>query len=219
MRDFSKIILWIGLAVLLAGIGYRGYQMLSGKDVDVEVQETSAMFESVEDIPEVSEEVNSQAQVAAGEYRYMEKFSGEGDPNFDLENAAEWFYLSKHEDFEDSAVRNLAAEYINKGYEITDARIIMDKTGAGVGFGDYGFVNGFEVADPNGDVGAVCAMVYKATREEFDLFAEEFFDGESYEEKSDGDMVVLESGSFTLTYRPDDEILIYDIDLSAGSVG
>ncbi len=219
MRDFSKIILWIGLAVLLAGIGYKGYQMFISKDADVEIQETDTMFESVEEIPDVAEEVNSQETVAEEEYKYMEKFPEAGDPDFDLERADEWFYSSKPEDFEDDVIRNLAAEYINKGYGITDARIIMDKMGAGVGFGDYGFVNGFEVADPKDDFGATCAMVYKATREEFDLFAEEFFDGEEYEEKSDGNATVLKSGSYTLTYRPDDELFIYDIDLSAGSVG
>ena len=74
--------------------------------------------------------------------------------------------------------------------------------------------------DSKGGSNSCCIEVLKATREEYDLFIDEYFeDGESYEEKTEGNVITIDYACYMLTYDIDKEILIYHSDLTGEGVG
>ena len=235
MNRVTKGILWIGLALAaVIMISIPVYQKISAKNLDVKEQETSVVDETVQNMPVLETETADETTIGgaepekeketvsdkAGGYKHMEVFPDSFTPSCDYEEAEELFYSAKPEDYEDEALRELAAEYAKKGYYLTDVKLIKDTIGEGYGFGDYGFVTGFRAVDSKGGSNSCCIEVLKATREEYDLFIDDYFeDGETYEEKTDGNVITIDYNCYKLTYDIDREILIYYADLTGEGVG
>ena len=235
MNGVIKGVLWIGLAAAaVIGISIPVYQRINAKDLNLKDREASEVNETVQNTPVLDTETVDETSIdkaepeketetvsdTAGGYKYMEVFPDSFTPPCGYEEAEELFYSAKPEDYEDEALRELAAEYAKKGYYLTDAKLIKDTIGEGYGFGDYGFVTGFQAVDSKGGNNSCCIEVLKATREEYDLFIDDYFeDGETYEEKTEGDVITIDYNCYKLTYDIDREILIYYADLTGERVG
>ena len=106
------------------------------------------------------------------------------------------------------------------------------------GIGDYGFVVGFEAVDKTDGDNTESISVLKCTREEFEIFLKENFEGDETdslladikdadnklisEGKADeNDLVKVEAryGCNTITYNLDTEVLIYRTELTGEGVG
>ena len=215
----------LGIVLVLAaviGMSITGCQKAGAKDPDIkeEVKETEVKEATEEtEVKEVAEETEAVPETAGG-YKYMEVFPDSFTPPCNYQEAEKRFYSAKPDDYEDEALRDLAEEYAKKVFYLTDAKLIKDTIGEGYGFGDYGFVVGFRAEDSKDGNDSCCVEVLKATREEYDLFIDDYFeDEETYEEKTDGNVITIDYSCNKLTYDTESEILIYYADLTGERVG
>ena len=83
----------------------------------------------------------------------------------------------KPSDYKDPAIRNLAEEYKDKGYFLTDCKYEATKHGSGFGSPSYLFCNGFNAVDKNDGNNTVFIQAVKCTQAEFDWYLTQFSGG------------------------------------------
>ena len=218
---------------------------------ETEVKETTATEteakETAEDSNDVDETTTEETVDYKIDYKYMKKYpeqsSDSYDENFDLSSESSKINNAKPDDFSDPEIKKLAEEYINQGYYLTDEEFIFENFSNlynynSFGIGDYGFVVGFEAVDKTDGDNTESISVLKCTREEFEIFLKENFEGEETdslladikdadnklisEGKADeNDLVKVEAryGCNTITYNLDTEVLIYRTELTGEGVG
>ena len=218
---------------------------------ETEVKETTATEteakETAEDSNDVDETTTEETVDYKIDYKYMKKYpeqsSDSYDENFDLSSESSKINNAKPDDFSDPEIKKLAEEYINQGYYLTDEEFIFENISNlynynSFGIGDYGFVVGFEAVDKTDGDNTESISVLKCTREEFEIFLKENFEGEETdslladikdadnklisEGKADeNDLVKVEAryGCNTITYNLDTEVLIYRTELTGEGVG
>lgn len=216
-----------------------------------EVKETTATEteakETAEDSNDVDETTTEETVDYKIDYKYMKKYpkqsSDSYDENFDLSSESSKINNAKPDDFSDPEIKKLAEEYINQGYYLTDEEFIFENFSNlynynSYGIGDYGFVVGFEAVDKTDGDNTESITVLKCTREEFEIFLKENFEGDETdslladikdadnklisEGKADeNDLVKVEAryGCNTITYNLDTEVLIYRTELTGEGVG
>lgn len=203
---------------------------------EAETTETEAK-ETAEDSNDVDETTTEETVDYKIDYKYMKKYpeqsSDSYDENFDLSSESSKINNAKPDDFSDPEIKKLAEEYINQGYYLTDEEFIFENLSNlynynSFGIGDYGFVVGFEAVDKTDGDNTESISVLKCTREEFEIFLKENFEGDEIdslladikdadnklisEGKADeNDLVKVEAryGCNTITYNLDTEVLIY----------
>lgn len=213
---------------------------------DAETTETEAK-ETAEDSNDVDETTTEETVDYKIDYKYMKKYpeqsSDSYDENFDLSSESSKINNAKPDDFSDPEIKKLAEEYINQGYYLTDEEFIFENFSNlynynSFGIGDYGFVVGFEAVDKTDGDNTESISVLKCTREEFEIFLKENFEGDETdslladikdadnklisEGKADeNDLVKVEAryGCNTITYNLDTEVLIYRTELTGEGVG
>lgn len=218
---------------------------------ETEVKETTATEteakETAEDSNDVDETTTEETVDYKIDYKYMKKYpeqsSDSYDENFDLSSESSKINNAKPDDFSDPEIKKLAEEYINQGYYLTDEEFIFENFSNlynynSFGIGDYGFVVGFEAVDKTDGDNTESISVLKCTREEFEIFLKENFEGDETdslladikdadnklisEGKADeNDLVKVEAryGCNTITYNLDTEVLIYRTELTGEGVG
>ena len=218
---------------------------------ETEVKETTATKteakETAEDSNDVDETTTEETVDYKIDYKYMKKYpeqsSDSYDENFDLSSESSKINNAKPDDFSDPEIKKLAEEYINQGYYLTDEEFIFENFSNlynynSFGIGDYGFVVGFEAVDKTDGDNTESISVLKCTREEFEIFLKENFEGDETdslladikdadnklisEGKADeNDLVKVEAryGCNTITYNLDTEVLIYRTELTGEGVG
>ena len=218
---------------------------------ETEVKETTATEteakETAEDSNDVDETTTEETVDYKIDYKYMKKYpeqsSDSYDEIFDLSSESSKINNAKPDDFSDPEIKKLAEEYINQGYYLTDEEFIFENFSNlynynSFGIGDYGFVVGFEAVDKTDGDNTESISVLKCTREEFEIFLKENFEGEETdslladikdadnklisEGKADeNDLVKVEAryGCNTITYNLDTEVLIYRTELTGEGVG
>ncbi|MBP3808571.1 MAG: hypothetical protein ILA13_09315, partial [Eubacterium sp.] len=217
---------------------------------ETEVKETTATEteakETAEDSNDVDETTTEETVDYKIDYKYMKKYpeqsSDSYDENFDLSSESSKINNAKPDDFSDPEIKKLAEEYINQGYYLTDEEFIFENFSNlynynSFGIGDYGFVVGFEAVDKTDGDNTESISVLKCTREEFEIFLKENFEGDETdslladikdadnklisEGKADeNDLVKVEAryGCNTITYNLDTEVLIYRTELTGEGV-
>ena len=203
---------------------------------EAETTETEAK-ETAEDSNDVDETTTEETVDYKIDYKYMKKYPEQSldsyDENFDLSSESSKINNAKPDDFSDPEIKKLAEEYINQGYYLTDEEFIFENLSNlynynSFGIGDYGFVVGFEAVDKTDGDNTESISVLKCTREEFEIFLKENFEGDEIdslladikdadnklisEGKADeNDLVKVEAryGCNTITYNLDTEVLIY----------
>jgi|GEM_PF-3581821 len=218
---------------------------------ETEVKETTATEteakETAEDSNDVDETTTEETVDYKIDYKYMKKYpeqtSDSYDENFDLSSESSKINNAKPDDFSDPEIKKLAEDYINQGYYLTDEEFIFENFSNlynynSFGIGDYGFVVGFEAVDKTDGDNTESISVLKCTREEFEIFLKENFEGDETdslladikdadnklisEGKADeNDLVKVEAryGCNTITYNLDTEVLIYRTELTGEGVG
>ena len=218
---------------------------------EAETTETTATEteakETAEDSNDVDETTTEETVDYKIDYKYMKKYpeqsSDSYDENFDLSSESSKINNAKPDDFSDPEIKKLAEEYINQGYYLTDEEFIFENFSNlynynSFGIGDYGFVVGFEAVDKTDGDNTESISVLKCTREEFEIFLKENFEGDETdslladikdadnklisEGKADeNDLVKVEAryGCNTITYNLDTEVLIYRTELTGEGVG
>lgn len=218
---------------------------------ETEVKETAATEteakKTAEDSNDVDETTTEETVDYKIDYKYMKKYpeqsSDSYDENFDLSSESSKINNAKPDDFSDPEIKKLAEEYINQGYYLTDEEFIFENFSNlynynSFGIGDYGFVVGFEAVDKTDGDNTESISVLKCTREEFEIFLKENFEGDETdslladikdadnklisEGKADeNDLVKVEAryGCNTITYNLDTEVLIYRTELTGEGVG
>jgi len=218
---------------------------------ETEVKETTATEteakETAENSNDVDETTTEETVDYKIDYKYMKKYpeqsSDSYDENFDLSSESSKINNAKPDDFSDPEIKKLAEEYINQGYYLTDEEFIFENFSNlynynSFGIGDYGFVVGFEAVDKTDGDNTESISVLKCTREEFEIFLKENFEGDETdslladikdadnklisEGKADeNDLVKVEAryGCNTITYNLDTEVLIYRTELTGEGVG
>jgi hypothetical protein len=229
MKRIKKGILGMGiLSVAAIGIAIPAYKKVDINDLKVSGQESSIVCAADNNVLALGDDTDTvetpteAVENTEGEskYKYMEIFPDTFEPTSTWSEAMNGYYTAKPEDYEDEYLRGLAEQYVNDGYFLTDKAFIKNTIGEGSGFGDYGFVVGFQVVDSKDGDNTFCTEVVKATQEEFDLFVEDFFEsGEEYEKKEEGNVTEIDYSCYKLIYDSEKEILIYETDLTGESVG
>lgn len=219
---------------------------VTGTKTEAETTETEAK-ETAEDSNDVDETTTEETVDYKIDYKYMKKYpeqsSDSYDENFDLSSESSKINNAKPDDFSDPEIKKLAEEYINQGYYLTDEEFIFENFSNlynynSFGIGDYGFVVGFEAVDKTDGDNTESITVLKCTREEFEIFLKENFEGDETdslladikdadnklisEGKADeNDLVKVEAryGCNTITYNLDTEVLIYRTELTGEGVG
>ena len=218
---------------------------------ETEVKETTATEteakETAEDSNDVDETTTEETVDYKIDYKYMKKYPEQSldsyDENFDVSSESSKINNAKPDDFSDPEIKKLAEEYINQGYYLTDEEFIFENFSNlynynSYGIGDYGFVVGFEAVDKTDGDNTESITVLKCTREEFEIFLKENFEGDETdslladikdadnklisEGKADeNDLVKVEAryGCNTITYNLDTEVLIYRTELTGEGVG
>ena len=218
---------------------------------ETEVKETTATEteakETAEDSNDVDETTTEETVDYKIDYKYMKKYPEQSldsyDENFYLSSESSKINNAKSDDFSDPEIKKLAEEYINQGYYLTDEEFIFENFSNlynynSYGIGDYGFVVGFEAVDKTDGDNTESITVLKCTREEFEIFLKENFEGDETdslladikdadnklisEGKADeNDLVKVEAryGCNTITYNLDTEVLIYRTELTGEGVG
>ena len=218
---------------------------------ETEVKETTATEteakETAEDSNDVDETTTEETVDYKIDYKYMKKYPEQSsdlyDENFYLSSESSKINNAKPDDFSDPEIKKLAEEYINQGYYLTDEEFIFENFSNlynynSYGIGDYGFVVGFEAVDKTDGDNTESITVLKCTREEFEIFLKENFEGDETdslladikdadnklisEGKADeNDLVKVEAryGCNTITYNLDTEVLIYRTELTGEGVG
>ena len=218
---------------------------------ETEVKETTATEteakETAEDSNDVDETTTEETVDYKIDYKYMKKYPEQSldsyDENFELSSESSKINNAKPDDFSDPEIKKLAEEYINQGYYLTDEEFIFENFSNlynynSYGIGDYGFVVGFEAVDKTDGDNTESITVLKCTREEFEIFLKENFEGDETdslladikdadnklisEGKADeNDLVKVEAryGCNTITYNLDTEVLIYRTELTGEGVG
>ena len=218
---------------------------------ETEVKETTATEteakETAEDSNDVDETTTEETVDYKIDYKYMKKYPEQSldsyDENFYLSSESSKINNAKPDDFSDPEIKKLAEEYINQGYYLTDEEFIFENFSNlynynSFGIGDYGFVVGFEAVDKTDGDNTESISVLKCTREEFEIFLKENFEGDETdslladikdadnklisEGKADeNDLVKVEAryGCNTITYNLDTEVLIYRTELTGEGVG
>lgn len=208
---------------------------------ETEVKETTATEteakETAEDSNDVDETTTEETVDYKIDFKYMKKYPEQSsdlyDENFYLSSESSKINNAKPDDFSDPEIKKLAEEYINQGYYLTDEEFIFENisnlyNNNSFGIGDYGFVVGFEAVDKTDGNNTESISVLKCTREEFEIFLKENFEGDEIdslladikdadnklisEGKADeNDLVKVEAryGCNTITYNLDTEVLIY----------
>lgn len=224
---------------------------IEAETTETEVKETTATEteakETAEDSNDVDETTTEETVDYKIDYKYMKKYpeqsSDSYDENFDLSSESSKINNAKPDDFSDPEIKKLAEEYINQGYYLTDEEFIFENFSNlynynSFGIGDYGFVVGFEAVDKTDGDNTESISVLKCTREEFEIFLKENFEGDETdslladikdadnklisEGKADeNDLVKVEAryGCNTITYNLDTEVLIYRTELTGEGVG
>ncbi len=219
---------------------------VTGTKTEAETTETEAK-ETAEDSNDVDETTTEETVDYKIDYKYMKKYPEQSldsyDENFDLSSESSKINNAKPDDFSDPEIKKLAEEYINQGYYLTDEEFIFENFSNlynynSYGIGDYGFVVGFEAVDKTDGDNTESITVLKCTREEFEIFLKENFEGDETdslladikdadnklisEGKADeNDLVKVEAryGCNTITYNLDTEVLIYRTELTGEGVG
>lgn len=256
MKKKTKAVMIIAITSLVAvGIAAPIFRSIKGEDVEingkmisvvnaeenelteeVKATETTAK-ETAEDSNDVDETTTEETVDYKIDYKYMKKYPEQSldsyDENFYLSSESSKINNAKPDDFSDPEIKKLAEEYINQGYYLTDEEFIFENlsylyNNNSFGIGDYGFVVGFEAVDKTDGDNTESISVLKCTREEFEIFLKENFEGDETdslladikdadnklisEGKADeNDLVKVEAryGCNTITYNLDTEVLIY----------
>lgn len=266
MKKKTKAIMIIAITSLVAvGIAAPIFRSIKGEDVEINGKMTSVVNveenelteevkatettakETAEDSNDVDETTTEETVDYKIDYKYMKKYPEQSldsyDENFYLSSESSKINNAKPDDFSDPEIKKLAEEYINQGYYLTDEEFIFENFSNlynynSFGIGDYGFVVGFEAVDKTDGDNTESISVLKCTREEFEIFLKENFEGDETdslladikdadnklisEGKADeNDLVKVEAryGCNTITYNLDTEVLIYRTELTGEGVG
>jgi hypothetical protein len=151
------------------------------------------------------------------------KYMTSRDDIFDPDaNAADYEAHLKNESanaFDDPVIRD-DADTMSFYYKLSNVKYEAKCKGTGIGFGDYLFTEGFSFTDDWSDDGGDCtytSYTVKCTEDEFKAFLNELTTEKNLstvsENQYDDSIVCIyqgDEGSCYATYRPNDEILVYE---------
>ena len=129
---------------------------------------------------------------------------------------------AKPSDYKDETIRKYAEEYKAKGYWLTDSKYSATKHGSGFGSSAYVFCNGFSAVDNAKGNNTFYIEVVKCAPEEFKWYLTQFDSGSLTVSKNGKiEQAVLEDACNleTLTYDPDTEVLVINIQFKTIGVG